>query len=136
MMFQCSLCVCRFAVVPVGGRILEMWLVAFAPKSLHRFFKRALKRRRDGEAAISNTDNEHIISKALPRFFGFVLFASCSVSQKALRQQFYLTFIAKYHGLSLSGINALSKFGLLSKSTFFHNEMSVQKAQAKQEVIR
>jgi hypothetical protein len=80
--------------------------------------------------------NQDLLERGGRKFMGYILFACCNLSQKCLLQQFYVTFLAKFHGLSRKGMDSLAAYGYLSKRTFFNSEMDDQKLRSKHEVIR
>jgi hypothetical protein len=49
---------------------------------------------------------------------------------------FYLTFAAKFHGLSKTGIKMLGKYGFLSKLTSFRSLMECEEERASDHVVR
>lgn len=71
-----------------------------------------------------------ILKRERGSFHGFVITACGNISTKLRRQRFYLTFVARYHGLSRKGIELLAHFGLLVKmSTYDAMEKSAMQQQ-------
>jgi hypothetical protein len=63
------------------------------------------------ETADKETLFDSILLRCLPQFIGWLLFHVSAVGTKGRKQQFYITFVNNYFGLSRAGIKSSSMFG-------------------------
>ena len=106
-----------------GGLLLEIYLHGFACDTLHRKFTRLLKvTKNTGRDSIPDDDVDGILEEYGSKIAGCLVFNLNSISTAGRYQLFYVTFIAKFYGLSRMGIIILSKYGLVSSMTYFDNK--------------
>jgi hypothetical protein len=96
----------------------------------------SVKARQNNEGPINEHVNLALYKENEPMFHGYLLYHCNSISKTAVKQMFYLTFAAKFHGLSKTGIKMLSKYGFLSKLSSFRSLMECEEERASDHVLR
>ena len=76
-----------------------------------------------------------LLEREKGHFHGFIMTSCGNISTKLRRQRFYLTFVARYHGLSRKGIELLAHFGLLVKMSTY-DAMEKAALEKHQDIIR
>ena len=112
--------VCCVHAVPRGGFLFEYYLLTASGYSDNRTFRQAIHRvTQNGDEWIGAPDEEYLINATGAKFAGWLLFHVSNIGTNGREQLFYLTFAAKYHGLSRQGIDVLSKYGFATNMTRF-----------------
>jgi hypothetical protein len=121
----------NFCVVEQGGWLLEYYLRTCSSWGVHKLFQKYLK------APLSDKPQQFdvLLSQCLPHFVGWLVFHVSSVGTNGRRQQFYLTFVNKYFGLSRDGMQNNHKFGYGVGLTMF-DDMKQQYEQASRRTTR
>jgi hypothetical protein len=81
----------------------------------HKDYRKFL--REDGDEPMSANRFATIVRAERGPFHGMINLACGNVKPGARKQRFYLTFVARYHGLSRGGIRLLAHYGYLIKQT-------------------
>jgi hypothetical protein len=69
------------------------------------------------------TDVQHdILLREKVKFHGFVLSAVHNIGNAGKGQMFFLSFTARFHGLSNMGQDIISRYGFMMKPTMFVQE--------------
>jgi hypothetical protein len=97
---------------------------------------RSVKARVNDAGPIDHQCNMELYVENEAMFHGYLLYHCNSVSKKAVKQMFFLTFAAKFHGLSKTGIKMLAKYGFISKITSFRTGMDKAEDRASEHVIK
>ena len=105
-----------------------MYLEMMGSSESYKLYRSWVRRNTDGVMDVGGYNA--ILKRERGSFHGFVITACGNISTKLRRQRFYLTFVARYHGLSRKGIELLAHFGLLVKmSTYDAMEKSAMQQQ-------
>lgn len=108
-------------IVTTGGRLFEGYLDGMSSWATHKRWKDISRNFDPNE--IDNMDLQDVQNEIVERergtFHGFVITSCANIGNKGQRQLFFHTFIARYHGLSRSGCETLSKFGLTMRRTSY-----------------
>ena len=88
----------------------------------------------DGNTMVSDDLEETIMEAERGKFHGWVILSCSSVGSKARQQQFYVTFAAKYHGLSNYGIQMLAHHGYTQSLTSYQAMAETMLAKGRQEM--
>jgi hypothetical protein len=121
-------------IVPIGGRVVEHWIYAFAPHKTLQKFLNALHARPPGQDAISLEVNTEIVTENQGIIMGYVIYHMSAVAQKSKMQQFFVSFNAKFQGLSLRGIGAMASMGYMSKLSYFKSKFADAKINSREDV--
>lgn len=106
--------------MPRGGFLFEYYLLTASGYSDNRMFRQAIHRvTQNGDEWIGHPDEEYLINATGAKFAGWLLFHVSNIGTNGREQLFYLTFAAKYHGLSRQGIDVLSKYGFATNMSRF-----------------
>ena len=124
---------CIHISVPGGGRLFEMYLEMMGSSESYKQYRSWLRRNNDGVMDVAGYNA--ILKRERGSFHGFVITACGNISTKLRRQRFYLTFVARYHGLSRKGIELLAHFGLLVKMSTY-DAMEKSAMQQQQDLLR
>jgi hypothetical protein len=81
----------------------------------------------------ANTD---IVTENQGLIMGYVIYYMSAVAQKSKMQQFFVTFNAKFQGLSLRGIGSMASLGYMSKLSYFKSKLADAKVNSRHEVER
>jgi hypothetical protein len=135
--------------VPKGGLLFRWYLHTFACWTGRRLFNAACKRRNQNDVledyldpefadldiveqnanpdhnAISQADNDKLIKDHGSKFVGWLITTLGNYGQHAKPQQFYVTFISNYFGLSRGGIMTMGNLGLGATKTFFDKTKAI-----------
>lgn len=65
---------------------------------------------------------EEILRREKVKFHGFVLSAIHNIGDTGKGQMFFLSFTARFHGLSNMGQDIISRYGFMMKPTMFMEE--------------
>ena len=76
---------------------------------------------------------EDVVARESKNFYGWVLASCAHIRPKARKQLFYLTFVARYHGLSVTGAEILAQYGLATKRHVYTKYHDEQLAEAKEQ---
>jgi hypothetical protein len=110
-------------VVPSGGRVFELYIELMGSWKVHTDY---MKWKRDGDGIMEQGEYEVMVKAEKGSFHGFILSACGNISTGCRRQRFYLTFVARFHGLSRKGMQMLGFYGLTVKvSTYDKMEKEV-----------
>jgi hypothetical protein len=121
-------------IVTIGGQVVVHWLYLLAPhKTLQKFLK-AMHVRPVGQDAIGLDVNKEIIEESKGIIMGYVIYHMSAVAQKSKIQQFFVTFNAKFQGLSLRGIGSMSTMGYMSKLSYFKSKFADAKINSRHDV--
>ena len=111
--------VVNFPLVPTGGKLLAGYMTMMAPPELYKAWRRHYKAQRRPDAVPMTIEEFHPWSKVIgSRFHGFMLTAQ-SLYKAQNKQRFFMTFVARYHGLSQMGSDLMSSLGWLVPSTTY-----------------
>ena len=110
-------------VVPDGGRVFELYIELMGSWKVHHDY---MKWKRNGDGILAQGEYECMVQAERGSFHGFMLGACDNISTGCRRQRFYLTFVARFHGLSRKGMQMLGFYGLTVKvSTYDKMEKEV-----------
>ena len=117
-------------LVPNGGMALGAFVTLFASRRLLTEFRKLIVAHEADNTIIAGEDFMERVRRHLgTRFHGFMIAQSHSAALRA--QRFFLTFIARYHGLSILGCDMLSSMGMIMPSTSYDRMMKEVVANAK-----
>ena len=123
-------------LVPSGGLILESYLDTLATPLSHEVWRKHCKFvKAHGICEMPPDQFAAVCKKERGKFHGYLVMATSSLRPKSKRQQFYLTFSARYHGLSRTGVRILSYYGFLMKLTQM-DKLEKRELQASRQRIR
>ena len=106
-------------LVPTGGKLLAGYMTMMAPPELYKKWRRHYRAQRKGNADQMTIEEFRPWSNVIgSRFHGFMLTAQ-SLYKAQNKQRFYMTFVARYHGLSQMGSDLMSSLGWLVPSTTY-----------------
>jgi hypothetical protein len=120
-------------VVPAGGRLFETFLEMMGTPESYKSYRMCC--RNGNNSLMTDAEYATVLRREKGSFHGFVITACGNISTKLRRQRFYITFVARYHGLSRKGIELLGHFGLLVKITTF-DIMQKNALHVQEQVIR
>ena len=121
---------CHFHLVPNGGMALGAFVTLFASRRLLTEFRKLIVAHEADNTVIASEDFMERVRRHLgTRFHGFMISQSHSAALRA--QRFFLTFLARYHGLSILGCDMLSSMGMIMPSTSYDRMMKQVVADAK-----
>jgi hypothetical protein len=102
------------------GTLFEMWLDLMGSYTSHRQLKAHLRDEEDEflPAAIEDA----ILLREKVKFHGFVISAIHNIGNTGKGQMFFLSFTARFHGLSNTGQDIISRYGFMMKPTLFLQE--------------
>ena len=119
------LCVVVFSyclVVPKCGKLFEWYMDSASPYQSFRVWRKLVKESvSQPPSAISDADQDMLITHNSNSFIGWLLFHLSAISTQCRRQMFYHTFVLQYYGLSRNGIDLLSKYGYCQSIRSFDN---------------
>ena len=109
------LCVCLSTdlpphTAPTLGYLFEYYMFAASAYSVNRLWLTKHNAVADG-TSMSEADQTYFQEKCIVSFYGWLLMQVAGIGSAGRRQMFYLTFIAKYFGLSREGIDILAAHG-------------------------
>ena len=116
---------CRFFITPhnsvrTGGALFEMWLDLMGSYTSHRQLKSHLRDQPD--QFLPDALEQEIVLREKVKFHGFVLSAIHNIGNTGKGQMFFLSFTARFHGLSNMGQDIISRYGFMMKPTLFLQE--------------
>ena len=115
--------------VPTGGVLLEAFCEGFGSYATTKDLRTA----RDLHMKEGDVDRQlldGIVKRESQQFYGWILTSCANIRPKPRRQLFFLTFVARYHGLSTSGADILAQYGLLTKRHVYSKCFEEQLQQA------
>ena len=103
-----------YCAVPGIGSLFEARLLTCGKHTSRKVLNKLL----DGEA-VSDDDIKAVIKSERTNFYFYILHCLNNMGLSAQRQMFYVTLVAKFRGLSWSGLALLSSMGsCLSRGTY------------------
>jgi hypothetical protein len=123
-------------IVPIGGRVLDHWLHGFAPHKCLQKMMDAKYARAPGEDTISLEANTEIVTGNQGLIMGYVIYHMSDVAQKSKMQQFFVSFNAKFQGLSLRCIGSMASLVHMSKLSYFKDKLKDAKINSLHDVER
>ena len=134
--FVIFLYVLMCVLVPSGGLILESYLDTLATPHSHAVWSKHCKFvTAHGICEMPPDQFAAVCKKDRGKFHGYLVMATSNLRPKSKRQQFYLTFSARYHGLSRTGVKILSYYGFMMKLTQM-DKLEQQELQASRQRVR
>ena len=97
-------------IAPSLGYLFEHYMFSASGYAANRSWLSKVNELVDG-AHLSVAYQASVLSDNQVRFHGWLLVQINSVGNKGKRQMFYVTFIAKYFGLSREGMDLLAAYG-------------------------
>lgn len=123
-------------LVPTGGLILESYLDTLATPLSHEVWRKHCKFvKAHGICEMPPDQFAVVCKKERGKFHGYLVMATSNLRPKSKKQQFYLTFSARYHGLSRTGVRILAYYGFLTKLTQM-DKLEKQELQASRQRVR
>jgi hypothetical protein len=105
------ICVCLHDVTaPRLGFLFEYYMYSTSGYACNRRWLQAVGTL-VGDAALTTLQQDTILAENQISFHGWLLLQINSIGSNGRRQMFYVTFIAKYYGLSREGIDLLAAYG-------------------------
>jgi hypothetical protein len=121
----------NYNLVPTGGKLLAGYLTMNAPPGLYKIWRRYHRQWKHGDTTPYTTEEFAPVLRIIgPRFHGYMLTAQ-SLFKAQNKQRFYMTFIARYHGLSQLGSDLLASMGWLVPSTTYDRGVSTMAEESK-----
>lgn len=111
--------------------MLGGFLTLFASRRMLAQFRQLIVAHENDNSVVAGDEFMASVShKYFSRFYGFMMTLSHGLGLR--RQRFFVTFMARYHGLSLLGGDILSSIGMIMPSTNYDLVLKevVQDAQA------
>ena len=106
-------------IVPTGGLLLAGYLTMNAPPELFKKWRRYHRYWKNGQTeSMTAAEFTPWLQVIASRFHGYMITAQCLYNAQN-KQRFYLTFVARYHGLSQMGSDLMSSLGWLIPSTTY-----------------
>jgi hypothetical protein len=68
----------------------------------------------------SHALEDQIVKAEKNAFYGWVVSSVANIGNKGSKQLFYMSFTARFHGLSIGGMSILGSYGLMMKETSFN----------------
>jgi hypothetical protein len=107
------------SLVPTGGLLLAGYLTMNAPPGLYKTWRRYHREWKNGVVEpLTIAEFEPLLKIIGPRFHGYMITAQ-GLFNAQNKQRFYITFVARYHGLSTLGSDLMSSLGWLVPSTTY-----------------
>jgi hypothetical protein len=120
--FKCGMC--HFIHVHKSvrdcGSLFDMWLDLMGSYTSHRQIK-SHQRENDFVKLPADVQQEILLREKV-KFHGFILSAIHNMGNKGKGQMFFLSFTARFHGLSNMGQDIISRYGFMMKPTMFVQE--------------
>lgn len=118
----------------MGGLLFECYLEGLSSFTTHKKWRSI-----QASVAVDNAyqadlqEQNDIVQKEKGDFHGFVLKSTANIGNTGKNQLFFLTFVAKYHGLSNMGAEILGKYGFGTMRTQYHSlkEKTIDAARAR-----
>lgn len=102
-------CVCAVCVlVDTGGLLFEHWFSCYGSYTSARLVAGELKGKNKTNTKLTQETNNSIISEHKTVFYAHLMQALATMGASVTKQQFYLTFMQEYKGLSRTGCRLLS----------------------------
>ena len=109
---------------------LGAFLTLFASRRLLAEFRRLIVAHEADDTVVADVEFMARVCRHLgARFHGFMISQARSAALRT--QRFFLTFMARYHGLSILGCDMLSSMGMIMPSTNYDRMMKEVVAMAK-----
>ena len=103
--------VCLYVVTaPRLGFLFEYYMYSTSGYACNRRWLQAVAGL-DGDAALTTLQQDTILADNQISFHGWLLLQINTMGSHGRRQMFYVTFIAKYYGLSREGIDLMAAYG-------------------------
>ena len=119
-------------LVPIGGMALGAFLTLHASRRLLASFRKLVVAHDADETVVAGADFMAKVDRSIAaRFHGFML--GLQHSNGLRRQRFFVTFMARYHGLSILGTDIVSGMGMIMPSTNYDVMMKEVVADAKRQ---
>ena len=119
------------SLVPTGGLLLAGYLTMNAPPELYKVWRRYHREWKNGSITTLTMAEFAPIQKIIgPRFHGYMITAQ-GLFNAQNKQRFFMTFVARYHGLSVMGSDLLSSLGWLVPSTTYDRCMTTMLEEVK-----
>jgi hypothetical protein len=103
--------------------LYEYYLDMFAPATLHKKWKRARTLALASEDYIPEEEEDAIAGEIESKYYGFIIQSVLDLHRNSKWQRFYISFVAKYHGLSKLGMDILSSWGYAMPSTSYDRHL-------------
>lgn len=103
-----------------GGALFELWVDLMGSYTSHRQLK--THKRDQADQFLPAAIEEAILLREKVKFHGFVLMAIHNIGNTGKGQMFFLSFTARFHGLSNMGQDIISRYGFMMKPTLFLQE--------------
>ena len=108
----------RSGLVPTGGMVSAGFITLFGSQRLLSKFNKLCRRHEEDPTVIASPGFMDQATRALgPRFHGYMI--GLHHSHGLRTQRFFMTFMARYHGLSELGGNLLSPMGMMMPSSTY-----------------
>ena len=119
-------------IVPTGGVLLEAYIEGFCCYQTNENMK-TVRSQVNSEGKADQDLLHSIVNREAPFFYGWVMRACGRIQTKARRQLFYLSFVARYHGLSVGGQDMLAKYGGMVKRATYDKLMDEEEGGARKD---
>jgi len=117
-------------LVPIGGLALGAFLTLHASRRLLATFRQLVVAHESDQTIVAGSEFMARVNRDIAaRFHGFMLTLQHSAGMR--RQRFFVTFMARYHGLSILGTDIISSLGVTMPSTNYDAMMKEIVAEAK-----
>ena len=83
----------------------------YSPESVYKLWLATVARCRQGQREMTSFENDSIVGKIEVKFYGYLLVALRTMTQSCNQHMFYLTHVAKYHGMSRLGVGIQAALG-------------------------
>jgi hypothetical protein len=108
----------------MGGKALGAFLTLFASRRLLAMFRKLIVSHEADASVVADAGfMATVVRDHGARFHGFMIAQAHSAGLRT--QRFFVTFMARYHGLSILGGDLLSSMGMIMPSTNFDRMMKV-----------
>jgi hypothetical protein len=111
---------CVHISVRRGGMLFEMWVNLMGSYTSYRKVRSHIADKPNER--LSREDEEVIVLREKVKFHGYVISAVHNIGNTGKTQMFFLSFTAKFHGLSNMGQDMLARYGFMMKPTLFSQE--------------
>ena len=111
-------------LVPCAGKTYITWMVATGSEQTLDRLRRMVAGRDEDQVSVMEDQWLDLNKQLKWKFYGWLLVCCSRLSNHAKRQMWYVTFVAKFKGLSRSGAVELAQLGLMSTERFSDNRLT------------
>lgn len=114
-----------------GGYLFEYFITRHCSTHINNKLLAAVRASDDGALSVDVT--QYFVKNVGSKFVGFLDFSIATSSRKMKQQLFHITYAAKFHGLSRSGIDMLARIGFMMPTSTLDRGVKIAHKKNKEE---